>query len=510
MPSILILLLTAMTGAGIALVCVIVWRVLADRNRRSALEEEAAARRRKLELELEEARTRAELDQSRRANELETAWAKREAALESSEQEVISRKIDLDARERVLEQQEAAVDAEAAEVKSRTHELEKYTRLYRLRLYQLTRLSRQEAEERAREEARQAIEAEVRQLRSERLDQTDRELEEKANARLLAVMQRVASSPSTQTNATLVQLESEDMKGRIIGREGRNIRSFESATGCTLLIDDTPNSVLVSSFDPVRREIARMTLERLIKDGRINPASIEQTVEETTEELDRAIIEFGENALRRLRLRGVHPEVVELVGKLQYRLSNNQNTLEHSIEVAFISALIAAEFGIDPVPAKRAGLFHDMGKAISHEYEGSHAQIASEILKRNNEDPRVVNAVHAHHDEVEAESLYAGILKVADALSAMRPGARADSLEGYVKRIKALEGVARDLPGVSDAYALQAGREIRVIVEPETVDDQSARSLAQELRRRIEEELHYPSAIKITVIREARFTETAK
>ena len=326
----------------------------------------------------------------------------------------------------------------------------------------------------------------------------------------LATMQRIAGNPTHETSATIVKLRNEDEKGKIIGREGRNIRTFEVATGTTLLIDDTPGSVLVSSFDPVRREIARQALEALLKDGRLNPASIEEAVAEKKADMDASILEWGESALRELRLSTVDSEILKLVGGLHYRLSNNQNTLEHSIEVAFISSLIASELGLDPVIAKRAGLFHDMGKCVAHEYEGSHAAVAAEILKRHDEDPRVVNAVAAHHEEVPAESPYAGLLMVADALSAVRPGARSDSLDGYLRRVQSLEEMAKGHRGVKDAYAIQAGREVRVIVEPGAVDDADARRLARLLRNQIEDEMQFPNAVKITVIRESRYVETAK
>jgi len=309
--------------------------------------------------------------------------------------------------------------------------------------------------------------------------------------------------------ATVVALPSEEMKGRIIGREGRNIRTFEHATGTTLMIDETPDSVLISCFDPVRREIARLALDALLRDGRIHPASIEEEVEKAEEAMNANVIELGEGALRKLRLSDVHPDVVALLGKLHYRLSNNQNTLGHSVEVANLCALIAAEIGLDPVIAKRAGLFHDLGKAVDEEYQGSHAAVGAEIIKQHGEDARVVNAAAAHHKEVPAESAYAGLVMVADSLSAVRPGARASSIDGFIQRVRSIEDIAKQQDGVSDAYAIQAGREVRVIVEPLKVDEDEARKIALLIRGRIEEELNYPGAIEITVIREQRFTQTA-
>ena len=352
-------------------------------------------------------------------------------------------------------------------------------------------------------------EKEIRELRHNLLKRSDAETAEQGRRILLAAMQRITSQPMNDATATVVALPSEEMKGRIIGREGRNIRTFEHATGTTLMIDETPDSVLISCFDPVRREIARLALDALLRDGRIHPASIEEEVEKAEEAMNANVIELGEGALRKLRLSDVHPDVVALLGKLHYRLSNNQNTLGHSVEVANLCALIAAEIGLDPVIAKRAGLFHDLGKAVDEEYQGSHAAVGAEIIKQHGEDARVVNAAAAHHKEVPAESAYAGLVMVADSLSAVRPGARASSIDGFIQRVRSIEDIAKQQDGVSDAYAIQAGREVRVIVEPLKVDEDEARKIALLIRGRIEEELNYPGAIEITVIREQRFTQTA-
>ena len=322
-------------------------------------------------------------------------------------------------------------------------------------------------------------------------------------------MQRITSQPMNDATATVVNLPSEEMKGRIIGRDGRNIRSFEHATGTTLMIDEAPDSVLISCFDPVRREIARLALEALLRDGRIHPSSIEEQVDKAEGEMQANVVGLGEEALRKLRLQDVHPEVVALLGKLHYRLSNNQNTLAHCVEVANLCALIASEIGLDPIIAKRAGLFHDIGKALAEEYEGSHAAVGAEIIRQHGEDARVVNATAAHHEEVPAKSAYAGLLMTADALSAVRPGARASSIDGFIQRVRSIEEIAAPLPGVREAYAVQAGRELRVIVEPEVINDQEARELARMIRKSIEEQMNYPGTVEITVIREQRYTETA-
>jgi ribonuclease Y len=299
------------------------------------------------------------------------------------------------------------------------------------------------------------------------------------------------------------------MKGRIIGREGRNIKAFEAATGVTLLIDESPQMVLISSFDPVRREIARVALESLVLDGRIHPASIEEFVKRAQDEIDLHTAKAGEEAVTRLNINGLHAELIKLLGKLKYRFSYTQNALDHSVEVGFLASMLASELGLDPNIAKRAGLLHDIGKAVDGEFEGSHALIGAEVIKRHGETPIVVNAVAAHHEEVKPETVYAGIVILADTISAVRPGARAESMTNYLQRLERLEKLAMSIEGVQQAFAIQAGREIRVVVKPEVVSDEAAQELAKTLRRRIEEELQYPSTIKITVIREQRYTETA-
>jgi ribonuclease Y len=299
------------------------------------------------------------------------------------------------------------------------------------------------------------------------------------------------------------------MKGRIIGREGRNIKSFESVTGVTLLIDESPQMVLISSFDPVRREIARITLEGLVKDGRIHPASIEDFYQRAKDDVELNVQQSGEDAVQKLGINGLHPEIIKLLGRLKYRFSYTQNALDHSVEVGFLCSMLASETGLDPNLAKRAGLLHDIGKGIEGDYEGSHAAIGAAFVKRYGETPIVVNAIAAHHEEVKPETVYAGLVILADTVSAVRPGARAESMTGYIQRLDRLEKLAMSIKGVHQAYAIQAGREVRVVVNPANVTDEQAHDIAKEIRQRIETELQYPSTIKVTVIRESRFTETA-
>jgi ribonuclease Y len=444
----------------------------------------------------------AELSLREEKSNLELDYKRKQADLERNQERLTELEAELNTKESELEKETKSLD----EVQ---HEAERTRRLYQLKLHQISQMDQEEARQLLIRVTEKECEKEIRDLRHKLLDRSESELAEESRRILLASMQRITSQPMNDATATVVRLPSEEMKGRIIGREGRNIRTFEHATGTTLMIDETPDSVLISCFDPVRREIARLALEALLRDGRIHPASIEEEVIKAEEEMHLNVIELGEGALRKLRLVNVHPEVVALLGKLHYRLSNNQNTLAHSVEVGHLCALIASEIGMDPVLAKRAGLFHDMGKAVDESYEGSHAIVGADIIKQHGEDARVVNAVAAHHKEVPAESVYAGLVMVADSLSAVRPGARASSIDGFIQRVRSIEDIAQSQPGVSDAYAIQAGREVRVIVEPEKVSEEEARKIALRIRQKIESELNYPGAIEITVIREQRFNETA-
>ena len=323
-------------------------------------------------------------------------------------------------------------------------------------------------------------------------------------------MQRYAADIANDQTVTVVGLPNEEMKGRLIGREGRNIRTIEAVTGVDLIIDDTPEAVVLSSFDPLRREIARVTLDTLIKDGRIHPTRIEEVYDKVCKDMKNEIIQYGQDAIFELGLTKFDAELIELVGKLHFRTSYGQNVLDHSIEVGRLSGLIAGELGEDVVLAKRAGLLHDIGKAIDHEIEGSHVDIGVEIAKKHHENDTVINAIASHHGDIAVTSVISTIVAIADALSASRPGARNDSLENYIKRLEQLEEVGNNIEGVDKAYALQAGRELRVIVKPEEVDDMEVHKIAREVKEKIEENMKYPGTIKITVVRETRVQEEAK
>lgn len=480
-----------------------IFAVLFFFKRRFARKEDVLGQ--KLDVEVREARLAIREEQS----EQELKFKQRSAELDLATKENTRREELLGKQETANEDKAKELSREQRLLEDAEHEAEKIRRLYRLKLHQITQMDQDEARQLLLRNTEKECDQEIRDLRRTLLGRSESEVSNEAKRILLAAMQRITSQPMNDATATVVNLPSEEMKGRIIGREGRNIRTFEHATGTTLMIDETPDSVLISCFDPVRREIARIALEALLRDGRIHPSSIEEEVLKAEDEMHANVIDLGEGALRKLRLSSVHPEVVALLGKLHYRLSNNQNTLAHSVEVANLCALIASEIGLDPVLAKRAGLFHDIGKAVDEEYAGSHAMVGADIIKQHGEDPRVVNAAAAHHKEVPAESVYAGLVMVADALSAVRPGARASSMDGFISRVRSIEEIAQAESGVIDAYAIQAGREVRVIVEPESVGDEEARQIARKIRSRIEEELNYPGSIEITVIREQRFSETA-
>lgn len=451
----------------------------------------------------------AELELREKESEREVKFRSKEAEQDLQGRELARLEAQIHSEREKLMRKAQEIEEAQQEMESSDKEAEKTRRLYRLKLHQISQMDEAEARQVLIKDTRRECEAELRSIRQEYLRESESSIKEEAQRILLAAMQRITSRPMHDATATVVTLPEEALKGRIIGKDGRNIRTFEHVTGTTLLIDEAPDSVLISSFDPVRREIARLALEALLRDGRIQPASIEEAVVAAEEEMDANIVQLGESALRRLRLSTMHPEIVGLLGKLNYRLSNNQNTLEHSIEVANICALLASEVGLDPVIAKRAGLLHDLGKAVSEDYASSHAIAGADIARRCGEEAWVVNAIAAHHKEVPAESVYAGLVMVGDALSAVRPGVRTSSIDSFIGRVRSIEAIAKEEKGVSEAFAIQSGREVRVIVDPGSITDEEARKIARRIRGRIESELNYPGSIEITVIREQRFTETA-
>ncbi len=427
---------------------------------------------------------------------LEERLSAKEGSLELQSQRVAERERSLDDRQRNLERdREELKEAKVRQVR----ELE---RLSGLSAGQAKQLLMRELEDNLRHDSARLI----RQVEEETRQDADR----RARSILAAVMQRVASSHAVETTVSVVELKSDELKGRIIGREGRNIRALETLTGIDFIIDDTPGAVLLSGFDGVRRETARLTLEKLLQDGRIHPARIEEAFHQAKSEIDQHVVEVGEQAVFEANVGSVHPELAKLLGRLRFRTSYGQNVLHHSIECARLAGMLAAELGADPRTAARAALLHDIGKAVSHEVEGPHALVGGEMARRYKETEGVAHAMEAHHNEVELQTVEAVIVQTVDALSGARPGARGESLEHYVKRLRELESIATRHDGVDKVYAMHAGREIRVIVQPEEIDDDHAALLSNQIARAVEKELDYPGQIKVTVIRESRATDYAR
>jgi ribonuclease Y len=496
---------------GVAAGFVAVWfimrqtRRLAEQNAKSHLE----LAKREAAVASQELISHAEEEIRGREAELNRDLDRRKIEIEMMLREIRSHEESLALLDYQLEQRQERLAREANAIKQARDAMRDLSKSLRKRLEGVASLDGEEIRKQLRDEVIFECQEELRALRKELLERSEQVVVQEGKRILVATMQRLASKPNNDLTATIVQLPSEEMKGRIIGREGRNIKSFEAATGTTLLIDESPQMVLISSFDPVRREVAKLALESLVKDGRIHPASIEEFVNRARQEMDLHVAQIGEEAVDQLKISGLHPEIIKLLGKLRFRFSYTQNVLDHSIEVATLCSMLASELGLEPNVAKRAGLLHDIGKSIEGEYEGSHALIGADFIRRYGETTIVVNAVAAHHAEVKPETIYAGLVILADAISASRPGARAESMTSYIERLGRLEKLAMTMPGVQQAFAIQAGREVRVVVQPSVVTDEQAHALAKTLRLKIEQELDYPSTIKITVIREQRYTETA-
>jgi len=429
--------------------------------------------------------------------------ARLEERLRAQEQTLELHAQELEERTRTLDDRQRNLDVRVTELKeTRREQLRELERVAGLSVSQAKQLLLTELEEELRHESARL----VRQVEEE----TKREADRRARNILAAVMQRVASGHAVETTVSVVQLASDELKGRIIGREGRNIRALETLTGIDFIIDDTPGAVLLSGFDGVRREIARQTLEKLLQDGRVHPARIEEAYHQAKSEIDQHIVEVGEQAVFEANVGSLHPELTKLLGRLRYRTSYGQNVLHHSIECARLAAMLADELGASPRTAARAALLHDIGKAVSHEQEGPHAIVGGQLARRYKETEAVAHAMEAHHNEVEPQTIEAVIVQIVDSLSGARPGARGESLEHYVKRLHELEEIAGRHAGVEKVYAMHAGREIRVIVKPEDVDDDEAALLSHKIARQVEQEIEFPGQIKVTVIRESRATDFAR
>ncbi len=426
------------------------------------------------------------------------------------ERRLIQREESLDKKSDLIEKKEDALNKKTQEIQNLENSVQDLYLKQRQELERISGLSTDEAKQILLDEINREIKHDAAIMIKEVESRAKEEAEKKAREIITTAIQRCAADHVSETTVHVVSLPNDEMKGRIIGREGRNIRTLETLTGVDLIIDDTPEAVILSSFDPIRREVARLALEKLIVDGRIHPARIEEMVERAKKDLDNEIKEEGEQATFETGINAVHPEIIKLLGRLKYRTSYGQNVLKHSIEVSHLAGLMASELGLDPTIAKRAGLLHDIGKAVDHEYEGPHALIGGDLAKKYHESPIVINAIAAHHGDVEMQSLEAVLVQAADAISAARPGARRETLEAYIKRLEKLEEIANSYEGVEKSFAIQAGREIRIMVKPEQVDDAGSIEMARNIVKRIEDELEYPGQIKINVIRETRAIDYAK
>lgn len=479
-------------------------QLLSDAERESATrEKEAKNRVKELEIDL-----RAKMEQEGREQRKEIA---------AIEKRILTKEEAVDKRAEVLDKNALALAGQERELvkreKALEKELEKVAALIKDQTQKLEDISGLTADQ-ARRELFVTLENEVKRDCALQLKRTEDELKEQAEKKARWIISeaigRCASDHVAETTVSVVNLPSDEMKGRIIGREGRNIRALENATGINVIIDDTPEAVILSGFDPIRRQVARITLERLIQDGRIHPARIEEMVEKVNEEMAKTIKERGEAACLEADVHGLHPEIVKLMGRLSFRTSYGQNVLQHSIEVCHLSGIMAAELGLNIQEAKRAGLIHDMGKALTHEVEGSHAILGHDIAKRHGENETVCNAIGAHHNEMPMNSVISVLVQAADAMSASRPGARSETMQNYIKRLEQLEQIANEFEGVEKAFAIQAGREVRLVVQPDRVSDAEASAMARDVARRVETEMTYPGQIRVTVVRETRAVEMAK
>ncbi|MBW9144058.1 ribonuclease Y [Clostridium sp. CM028] len=442
--------------------------------------------------------------------DLEKESRERRNEVQRLERRNIQREESLDKKSDVLERKEENLNKKQQESEMLEASVQDLYTKQRGELERLSGLTSDEAKQVLLDEIRKEIKHDAAIMIKEIETKAKEEADKKAREIITYAIQRCAADHVAETTVHVVSLPNDEMKGRIIGREGRNIRTLETLTGVDLIIDDTPEAVILSAFDPIRREVARIALEKLIVDGRIHPARIEEMVEKAKKEVDSDIKEEGEQATFETGVHGLHSEIIRLLGRLKYRTSYGQNVLKHSIEVSYLAGLMASELGIDPTLAKRCGLLHDIGKAVDHEVEGPHALIGSEIAKKHHESSIVVNAIAAHHGDVELESLEAILVQAADAISAARPGARRETLEAYIKRLEKLEEIANSYEGVEKSYAIQAGREVRIMIKPEIIDDAGAVEMARNLVKRIENELEYPGQIKVNVIRETRAIDYAK
>ena len=443
-------------------------------------------------------------------NELEKETRERRAELQRSERRLVNKEESLDKKLDAMERRENSFAAKEEKLKAKTQEVEALIEKQQAELERVSGLTADQAKEYLLRSVEEDVKHDTAKMIREMETRAKEEASKKARECIVTAIQKCAADHVAESTISVVQLPNDEMKGRIIGREGRNIRTLETLTGIDLIIDDTPEAVILSGFDPMRREIAKIALEKLITDGRIHPARIEESVEKAQREVEAMIREEGENALLEVGVHGIHPELVRLLGKMRFRTSYGQNALKHSIEVAHLSGLLAGEMGLDVRVAKRAGLLHDIGKSLDHDMEGSHVQIGADLCRKYKESATVINAVESHHGDVEPTSLISCIVQAADTISAARPGARRETLETYANRLKQLEEITNSYKGVEKSFAVQAGREVRIMVVPEQVSDDDMVLMARDISKQIESELEYPGQIKVSVIRESRAVDYAK
>ena len=442
--------------------------------------------------------------------ELDQEIKERRGEIQKQESRLIQKEENLERRSENFEKKEQQVERELKDIENQKQEIEQLHEQEIAELQKIASLSKEEAKTRLLSELDKELTAEKAAIIREKEQKAKEESVKNAKELLTYAVQKCAADHSQETTVSIVALPNDEMKGRIIGREGRNIKALETLTGIDLIIDDTPEAVVLSGFDPLRREVAKIALEKLIEDGRIHPAKIEEMVEKAKEEVDSTIKEEGERAVLESGVIGLHPDIIKLIGKLKYRTSYGQNVLNHSIEVSNLARIMAEELGLDAKLARRAGLLHDIGKALDHDMEGTHVEIGVEILKKYKENPLVINAVEAHHGDVEPQTLEAVLIQAADAISASRPGARRETLEAYIKRLQNLEEIADSFDGVEKSFAIQAGREVRIIVKPDKISDDKMTILARDVAKKVESEMDYPGQIKINIIRETRVADYAK
>ena len=485
----------------------------AESEARSILERaklDAANLKKEAELETKEEAIQQKADMDRELNKVRDQLRDRERLLDKRQETIEQQSEDLRKQERIVESTQRRLAEKLADTDKRNEELNKLLDMQRQTLHELSGLGREEATDRLLTMLDKELQHETGAIILKHQRKVEETCRQQARELLITTLQRYAAAHTAESTTSSVDIPNDEMKGRIIGREGRNIRSFEKETGVDVIIDDTPGVVIVSAFDPVRREIARQSLNKLIADGRIHPSRIEEIVSETTSEIEGHIQKQGEEAAHEVDIPGLHPRLIELLGRLSFRTSYSQNVLRHSIEVAFITGMLAEMVGLDGALGRRCGLLHDIGKAADHDLEGGHPKIGADLLKRHGESPEVVHAALGHHDEIVIEHPYTMLVATADACSASRPGARRETLERYINRMEELESIAKGFKGVVQAFAIQAGRELRVIANAKETDDETAAKISRDIAKAFEDQLTYPGEIKVTVVRESRFTEIAK